>query len=296
MFNVCAPHRNVLLAEGIFEFKASSGAATDEALKHFCPGTTKAFVMELALMSLRKLNLSYGSCMPLGMVKRCTANILAGMEHVHRLGYVHRDLKPDNILISLLPDSGQLVANIGDLGSLSVTHGVGAMTRLVCTVIYRAPELFVQSIKASQRYGTEVDMWSCGVVLAELLIGRRVFELTEVLSESVRAISCRLGPPTGSAKSVFGGQREENQDMLNSGLEGPIQGQTATAPHRACGSGIVQRHVEMGARLQSSCRGRLAQQMVDSSSGWNRQLGRGNWGIKLRRGNCGRSLRRTGQR
>ena len=218
LFSKCAPHRNVLLAKGIIDFKASSDAATEEALKEVCPGATKAFVMELALMSLRKLNLSYGSCMPLGMVKRCTADILAGMEHVHRLGYVHRDLKPDNILISLLPDSGQLVANIGDLGSLSVTHGVGAMTRPVCTVTYRAPELFVQSIKASQRYGTEVDMWSCGVVLAELLIGRRVFELTEVLSQSVRAISFRLGPPTGSAKSLFGGQREEKQDMLNGGL------------------------------------------------------------------------------
>ena len=77
----------------------------------------------------------------------------------------------------------------------------------------------MQSGGASPRYGTEVDMWSCGVIMAELLIGRRVFDLTEDLSESVRLISCRLGPPTGSAKSLLlGGQREDNQDMLNGGL------------------------------------------------------------------------------
>ena len=117
-------------------------------------------------MCLKKLNLSHGSCMPMSMVKWCTADILAGMEHIHRLGYVHRDLKPDNVLVSMLPDSGQLVAKIGDLGSLSITHGVGAMTRPVCTVYYRAPELFAQATRASQRYGTEVDMRSCGAIIA----------------------------------------------------------------------------------------------------------------------------------
>ena len=123
--------------------------------------------------------------MPISMVKWCAADILAGLEHVHRLGYVHRDIKPDNILICTLLDSGQcqLVAKIGDPGSLSVTHGVGAMTRPVCTAWYRAPELYVQSAKASLRHGTVVDMWSCGVIIAELLIGRRVFDLTEDLSE-----------------------------------------------------------------------------------------------------------------
>ena len=34
----------------------------------------------------------------------------------------------------------------------------------------------------------------------------------------MRAISCRLGPPTGSAKSLLGGQHEDEQDMQNGGL------------------------------------------------------------------------------
>ena len=81
--------------------------------------------------------------MPLSTVRWCTQHILAGIEHLHRLGYIHRDLKPDNILVMMLPDSGQLVAKIGDLGSTARTHGIGSQTRPVCTVHYRAPELFV---------------------------------------------------------------------------------------------------------------------------------------------------------
>ena len=53
LFSQSARHRNVLRAEGIIDFKASSDAASEEALRKVCPGATKAFVRELALTSLR---------------------------------------------------------------------------------------------------------------------------------------------------------------------------------------------------------------------------------------------------
>ena len=60
----------------------------------------------------------------------CMLKILAVVAH-SQMAPRPMYLKPDKFLMFMVPGSGQLVAKIGDLGSLSITHGVGAMTRPV---------------------------------------------------------------------------------------------------------------------------------------------------------------------
>ncbi|KAK2758849.1 cyclin-dependent kinase 2 [Colletotrichum kahawae] len=95
--------------------------------------------------------------------------ILLGLRFLHDIGIVHRDLKPDNILVS----EGDCV-KICDFGLSYCASGSEPRTPLVCTLYYRAPELLVADAFESQdnsiRYGSEIDLWSAGCIIRELVV------------------------------------------------------------------------------------------------------------------------------
>lgn len=92
--------------------------------------------------------------------------VVQGIAYAHANHIAHRDLKPENILI----DSGRVV-KIVDFG-LSNLMKDGRMLKTNCgSPNYAAPEIVCQ-----QKYeGTSVDVWSCGVILYALLVGRLPF-------------------------------------------------------------------------------------------------------------------------
>ena len=82
--------------------------------------------------------------------------VLRGLAHMHAMGYVHRDLKPLNILVNSRP----LAAVISDLGSAHFGEaGQGTCT----TITSRAPETML-----GQPFGQKSDIWSLGCTLAEV--------------------------------------------------------------------------------------------------------------------------------
>ncbi|CAI0654843.1 unnamed protein product, partial [Colletotrichum noveboracense] len=100
-----------------------------------------------------------------------SVQILQGLRFLHDIGIIHRDLKPDNILLS----EGDCV-KICDCGLSHCVSGAGARAPLVCTLYYRPPELLMadafETHAESTWYGSEVDVWSAGCIIRELLIGR----------------------------------------------------------------------------------------------------------------------------
>eukprot|EP00960_Hanusia_phi_P026118 746082-Hanusia_phi.AAC.2 len=99
--------------------------------------------------------------------RRFFQQIIAGVEYCHKYMVVHRDLKPENLLLD-----ASLNVKIADFG-LSNMMKDGAFLKTSCgSPNYAAPEVISGQLYA----GSEVDMWSCGVILYALLCGNLPFD------------------------------------------------------------------------------------------------------------------------
>ncbi len=106
--------------------------------------------------------------------------IVEGVAHAHRCGLVHRDLKPDNVLIDL--STGVPVPRVGDFGLVKTTAQAGETLHGVVmgTPAYAAPELLRDAATAT----AAADRFSLGVMLVELLAGHRPFAGSSVYEMS----------------------------------------------------------------------------------------------------------------
>jgi serine/threonine protein kinase len=104
--------------------------------------------------------------------------IVLGVGAAHRRGLVHRDLKPDNVLLA--PTNDGLVPKVTDFGLVKfANHDVSAsqLGRAIGTAPYMAPEQVSGAPDIDQR----TDLWALGCILYELIAGRRAFSGTNAL-------------------------------------------------------------------------------------------------------------------
>eukprot|EP01065_Artemidia_motanka_P053499 TRINITY_DN9937_c0_g1_i1.p1 TRINITY_DN9937_c0_g1~~TRINITY_DN9937_c0_g1_i1.p1 ORF type:complete len:616 (+),score=196.98 TRINITY_DN9937_c0_g1_i1:68-1849(+) len=110
-----------------------------------------------------------GKPMKVEEAHRIFAETLEGMRYLHDRGILHRDLKPDNILLT-----DTKAAKISDFGLAKQATGPGAQTAVAMTYcgtpFYMAPEL-----QAGQAYGKPNDVWALGCILYEMATGKLAF-------------------------------------------------------------------------------------------------------------------------
>ena len=124
--------------------------------------------------------------LPEKVIKNIIYQLIKAVNYLHSLNFIHRDIKPDNILIST---NGIIKLTDFDLCRLISKGKDDPLTRTAVTLYYRAPEIFF----GDKFYGKEIDIWSIGCVFVELIIGRPIFKGSNelgTLGKIIEIIGC----------------------------------------------------------------------------------------------------------
>jgi serine/threonine-protein kinase len=128
-------------------------------------GTTYLVMEYVPGITLRDALNDYGP-LPALRALEMLAQILSGLAAAHRAGILHRDLKPDNVLLA---DDGRV--KLGDFGLARAISAHTSTGDLVGTIAYLSPELVTRGLADARS-----DVYAAGILLYELLTGKQPFE------------------------------------------------------------------------------------------------------------------------
>ncbi|KAN0061928.1 glycogen synthase kinase 3 [Thecaphora frezii] len=125
--------------------------------------------------------------MPMLLIKLYMYQLLRSLAYIHSIGICHRDIKPQNLLLN--PTTG--ILKLCDFGSAKILVAGEPNVSYICSRYYRAPEL----IFGATNYTTNIDIWSTGCVMAELMQGQPLFPGESGIDQLVEIIKV-LGTPS----------------------------------------------------------------------------------------------------
>jgi serine/threonine protein kinase len=142
-------------------------AVTDFGLDHGAPYLVMDFINGRSLREVLRVE----GRMPPSRALDIVRQILAGLAHAHGHGIIHRDIKPENILLSSVEGLGEQVS-ILDFGLAKLRNEGSVTTGLaVGTPSYMSPEQ-----TTGERVDERVDIYATGIILYELLVGKKPFQ------------------------------------------------------------------------------------------------------------------------
>ncbi|XP_075961631.1 glycogen synthase kinase 3 alpha a isoform X2 [Anarhichas minor] len=163
-------------------FFYSSGEKKDEVYLNL----VLDFVPETVYRVARHFNKAK-SIIPIIYVKVYMYQLFRSLAYIHSQGVCHRDIKPQNLLV----DPETAILKLCDFGSAKQLVRGEPNVSYICSRYYRAPEL----IFGATDYTANIDIWSAGCVLAELLLGQPIFPGDSGVDQLVEIIKV-LGTPT----------------------------------------------------------------------------------------------------
>jgi formylglycine-generating enzyme required for sulfatase activity len=136
--------------------------------------------------------------LPLAEVVEITRQVCTGLSAAHKLGIVHRDIKPDNIMLAR-EDDGSLLVKVLDFGiaRLSEPGTTGAQTKtgmVMGTPFYMSPEQALGS--TGDKIDARSDLYSLGMVVYQMLTGKVAFESESWMRVMYRHIHEAPLPPS----------------------------------------------------------------------------------------------------
>lgn len=151
-----------------------------------CKPNKLVLVFEFLENDLKKYMKQLNGRLPPATVKNFTFQLCRGVEFCHSNRILHRDLKPQNLLIDT-----QLHLKLADFGlARAFTVPVPKYTHEVVTVWYRPPEILL----GATLYSVPVDLWSIGAVVGEMATGAPLFAGDSEI-DTIFKIFQKLGTP-----------------------------------------------------------------------------------------------------
>jgi len=121
--------------------------------------------------TVRQWSASHGP-FPIALASDVASQVLSGLDHIHRRGLLHRDISPDNVMLSFEAD-GRLEAKIIDLGIAKDVNTASADRTMAGVLIgnpkYMSPEQ-LGLIGEDEQIDGRTDLYSLGIVLYEMLL------------------------------------------------------------------------------------------------------------------------------
>lgn len=169
-----------------------------------------------------------------GLIASAFHQITQGLDHMHTYGYFHRDMKPENLLVTTtgitdyftastlnainaqrtenvdLPPGIEIqtekdvmvIIKIADFGLARAMQSAPPYTEYVSTRWYRAPEVLLRS----RDYNAPVDMWAMGTILAEMLNLKPLFPGVSEIDQVFRITEVLGNPSSSNARDERGVQ------------------------------------------------------------------------------------------